>query len=259
MLLLCYPFVPGLWIFIVIFVGLGLGPELFRRRSKIEPGYQPLTNPAIRDDSSRAGPLMSSWLITIAIILYLIAGGVWLRAEALSSDVSQRIDHYLGPPLVGNGVLGQTFEMDCDGLNQIEVTLGTFNHQAHDQPVTFYLAGDLSAQEILFSQTFQGASVRDYRRQAFSFPPISDSAGRTFFFFIASPTSTPGNALTARGYADTPVDRYPGGSAYAGQPGHLQQLEADFAFGAYCDLSWSRKLTAVLTEPFGMAAAQQDD
>ncbi len=123
--------------------------------------------------------------------------------------------------------------MDCNGLNRIEVTLGVFNIP-HDQPVTFYLATDPSAQEILFSESFDGSLVRDYQKKSFSFPPIPDSAGRTFFFFIASPTSTPTNALTARGYIDTPLDRYPAGSAFAGQLGDLQQLEADFAFGAYC-------------------------
>lgn len=75
---------------------------------------------------------------------------------ALAADVSQTLDHYLGPPLAATGILGQTFQMDCDGLNRVEVTLGTFNEQ-HDQ--------------------------------------------------------------------------------WAGQLGSLQQLEANFAFGAYCNLS----------------------
>jgi hypothetical protein len=79
-----------------------------------------------------------------------------------------------------------------------------------------------------------------------SFEPVPDSAGQPFFFFLASPDSTPQNSLTARGYTDTPVDRYPGGSAWAGQLGSLQPLQADFAFTAYCELDWLEKLALAI-------------
>jgi hypothetical protein len=223
-LLLLYPIVPPLWIFILLFVGLGLWTG--RRQTKAV--------------STRPSPRLSL-LLSLLCCLYLLAIGWWLRAEALASDVSQTIDHYLGPPLAATGILGQTFQMDCDGLNRVEVTLGTFNEQ-HNQPVVFHLATDLSADVILFSEAFDASSVKDYQKKSFSFKPIPDSAGRTYFFFIASPASTPQNAITARGYTNTPVDRYPAGSAWGGQLGLLQQLDADFAFGAYCDLSPGQKM-----------------
>jgi len=166
--------------------------------------------------------------------------------------VSQDIDHYLGPPLVGQGVLGQTFKMDCDGLNQIEVTLGTFKGQ-HDQPVIFNLASDPSAQTIIFSETFEGNTVSDHQERSFVFEPIPNSAGQTYFFFLSSPTSTPHNALTARGYTDTPVDRYPNGYALAGQLGSLQRIEADFAFGAYCQRTFWGKMEDI----FGYGSSNQ--
>jgi hypothetical protein len=178
------------------------------------------------------------------VAFYLVAIGWWARANALASDVAQTIDHYLGPPLAGPGILGQTFQMDCNGLHRVVVTLGLLG-EPHDQPVTFYLATDPSAQEILYSETFAGQDVVDYQRRMFQFSPMAGSAGRAFFFFLASPTSTPENAITARGYTDTPVDYYPNGQAWAGQPGALQPLQADFAFGAYCDLSLWEKLRAV--------------
>jgi len=75
---------------------------------------------------------------------------------------------------------------------------------------------------------------------------MPDSTGRSYFFYLTSPASTPDNALTARGYSDIPVDYYPAGSAWAGQLRSLRRIEADFAFTAYCDLSLKQKLWAVI-------------
>ena len=228
-MLILYPFIPGLWLFILLFTGLALWPTISRFTFSFRPFY-----------------LSSRLSLLPAVLTYLLIVGLWLQAEALAADVSQTIDHYLGPPLVATGVAGQTFQMDCNGLNRIDMTLGVFKDRPHNQPVTFYLATDTSAQEILFSQTFEGTSIKDYERKSFVFAPIPDSAGRSYFFYLASPTSTPDNALTARGYSDIPVDYYPAGSAWAGQLGSLRRIEADFAFTAFCDLSLEQKLKAVI-------------
>jgi hypothetical protein len=226
-LLLLYPLVPGLALFIVLFIGLA-GFNL--GRAATGPG------PA----AYRPGGLIPYPVLAL-IALYLVAVGLWVRANALASDVSQTIDHYLGPPLAGAGILGQTFQMDCDGLHHVQIVLGLLNRR-HDRPVTFYLARDMAGQDILFSETFEGGSVSDYQKRDFFFTPVPNSAGQTFFFFLASPGATPENSITARGYTDTPVDHYPAGAAWAGQLGSLQQLQADFAFTAYCNLSWWEKL-----------------
>jgi hypothetical protein len=223
LLLPLLPVISGLGLFALLFAGLGLWPHLRQNR-----------------------PTRYYW-ITATILLYVFLANLWMRANALASDVSQTIDIYLGPPLAATGILGQTFQMDCDGLNQIVITLGTFNNN-HHQPITFYLATDTSAQEILFSETFEGSSVRDYQERSFVFPPIDASAGQTFFFFISSSASTPDQAITARGYSDTPIDYYPAGHAFAGQLGQLQQIQADFAFSAYCHLTFWQKMQAVFNQ-----------
>jgi hypothetical protein len=230
-LLLLYPFVPALWIFILVYALLGLWPQK-------KPWPQ---------DGRWARPLLA----LAAICVYLVLIGWWRIAESRAAEASQSIDHYLGPPLAAAGVLGQTFHMDCDGLYRIDLTLGVFDGRP-DQQVTFYLASDTSGQEIIYAETFDGSLVRDYQTRSFYIPPLTDSADRTFFFFVNSPKSEPQNAITVRGYTDTPVDRYPPGSAFApgsafvGQLGTLQQLEADMAFAAYCDLSPWQKMWRVL-------------
>jgi hypothetical protein len=222
-LLLCAIILPGMIFLILVYIGLGWWGGGRRQRFGRE-----------------------GWVMA-AVVLYLAAIGFWARAQAAATDISQKMDIYLGQPLAGNGVLGQTFKMDCDGLNSIEIVLGTFAGR-HDQPVTFYLATDSSTQTILFSETFEGRLVEDYQQKRFYFEPIPDSAGRTFFFFLSSPTATPDNAITGRGYSDTPIDYYSNGLALAGQLGALQPLQADFAFEARCNLNGWQKVQEVLAE-----------
>lgn len=204
--------VPGLWLFILLVAGAA---------------WLPL----------RAG---RPWLMVWS---YVILGGFWLQAQAAAGDVSQTIGHYLGPPLSGSTVLGQTFEMDCHRFNRLAIKMGTFDHQ-HDQPVNLFLTTDRTGREILFSAQFSGATVRDHQWRTFTFEPLPDSQGRRYFFFLTSPASTPENHLTIRGYTDTPVDQYEAGRAYAGEPGRLQPLEADVAFRATCQQSFPEQLSA---------------
>jgi len=183
--------------------------------------------------------------LTILLILYVISAHIWTQAQARATDVSQTIAHYLGPVLAGEVILGQTFTMDCDNFHQIDLTLGIFNDKPR-QPVTFYLTSDLNRSQILYQETFDGNSVTDYQRHRFTFPPIAHSNGQKYFFFLASPTSTPENGLTARGYSDTPIDYYPNGRGWVGSLGQLQPMQADFAFTATCDLSPLEKLKAIM-------------
>ncbi|MEM7345581.1 MAG: glycosyltransferase family 39 protein [Chloroflexota bacterium] len=189
--------------------------------------------------------LMTRWLWG-GVLLCLIITTLWQRAEQAATDVGQSIDIYLGPPLVGETVLGQTFEMDCDGFNRLDITLGVFN-QPSDQPVTFGLTRGVGSTEILVSETFEGTDINDYQIKTVYLEPLPNSSGETFFFYITSPTSTADNTLTARGYSDTPIDYYPKGTAFAGVFSNLQPIQADFAFTAYCQLSPWQKITALFS------------
>jgi hypothetical protein len=230
LLLILSPIVPGMALLTLIFAGLGLMPHLNRRT---QTGYL--------------------WA-TGSILLYFLLITIWTQANALAATASQPIDIYLGPRVAGRNILGQTVRMDCNGFNQIDIILGTFNDE-HNQPVTFYLATDTSAQQILYTESFNTNSVSDYQKRSFSFPPIIDSAGQTYFFFISSPNSTPDNAITVRGYTDTPlgrgdaksIDQYSGGNAFAGRLGRPRPLRADIAFSAHCNLTLGQKVQGVFT------------
>ena len=68
------------------------------------------------------------------------------------------------------------------------------------------------------------------------FPPISDSAGQTFFFYFASSNSVQGDAITVGGALG---DLYNGGNAYLGPV----PADADIAFRTYYGLSSYQKLS----------------
>ncbi|MCB0210232.1 MAG: glycosyltransferase family 39 protein [Anaerolineae bacterium] len=218
-LLTLYPWLPTLGIFIFLYAGLALIPAF-----KID------------------GDKRYRW-IAVALWSYLILGVFWSQTQAAAVDVSQTIGHYLGPKLVGSGVLGQTFEMDCNNFDHLAIELGVFD-QPHSQPIQLTLATDPASSETLFSTEFDGNAIYDQQWLDFSFEPIPNSQGHSYFFFISSPSSTPEDSLTARGYTDTPIDQYKSGQAYAGELNNLQRIEADFAFVATCRQSFGEKLVA---------------
>ncbi|MCB0192745.1 MAG: glycosyltransferase family 39 protein, partial [Anaerolineae bacterium] len=215
-LALLLPLLPDLSLFILLFLAMGFIRGRWWRLSRYR------------------------WA-AVAVVAALLLINLWARAETAASDIAQRIDIYLGPPLSGESVLGQTFTMDCNGLNYVELTLGVLG-DAPDQPVTFTLTTDPTSPDALYSETFDGGSVRDFERKAFAFPPINDSAGQSYFFYLNAPAAAPDSAITARGYSDTPVDYYPDGRGYAGRLDGLQPQQADFAFVAKCDLTLWQKL-----------------
>ncbi|MDM8518688.1 glycosyltransferase family 39 protein [Anaerolineales bacterium HSG6] len=283
-MLILVPLIPGLVPFIVLFVGLGvvfspanrvINVSLASWLDKISTPTQP---PPARGRSSRppleahrkdeqTSPLAggneggrisikqtsTNWnsfqatpryTLMIALLLYLSLIMLITLTRREHQDVGQAIDHYLGPPLIGQGILGQTFRMDCDNLSQIEATLGTFNDYP-DQPIIFTLTDSPTNPDPIHAETFLGQSVTDYQRRVFQFPPIPDSAGREFFFYLTSPTATAATTITARGYGDTPIDQYPDGQALAGPLGQLQPIQADVAFVATCEQSWWEQVWAV--------------
>ncbi len=71
-LLVAYPFVPHLWIFILLFVGLSLWPA-----------FKP------------EGMIKHRWL-TLAIWCYVILGAFGIQTQVATNDISQPIGHYLG-------------------------------------------------------------------------------------------------------------------------------------------------------------------
>jgi 4-amino-4-deoxy-L-arabinose transferase-like glycosyltransferase len=206
-----HPFVPGLLIFIVIYIVVALFPyrgaaSLLRLRWPIAAGW--------------------SYLVVISFILQMF---VVHRTNA------QTQNYFTGPKIYGPIIVGQTFSPDCDGLYQIDVELSRISFE-HNQPYYFHLVRDLNLEDEIYSTQFEVEDVGKWTRKKFVFSPQVDSQQQPYFFYIDSPSSSAGNSLTVRLYPDlsTVHRRYEQGSAYAGRERQLQPFPADLAFAAYC-------------------------
>jgi 4-amino-4-deoxy-L-arabinose transferase-like glycosyltransferase len=207
-----YPFMPGLLIFIVIYVAVALFPyrsatSLLRLRWSIAAGW--------------------SYLVVISFILQMfVVHGV----------NAQTHNYFTGPKIYGPIIVGQTFSPDCDGLYQIDVELSRISFE-HNQPYFFHLVRDLNLEDEIYSTQFEVEDVGKWTRKKFVFSPQFDSQQQSYFFYIDSPSSSAGNSLTVRLYPDlsTVHRRYEQGSAdAAGRREQLQPFPADLAFSAYC-------------------------
>lgn len=211
LLILLVPFVPGLLIILIPYAVISLFP--IQNVSPVWPSRWPLA---------------AGWS-------YVVITLFGLQMLAVSQANAQTKDYYYGPEIWGPTIVGQTFSPDCDGLYQIEVTLSRLSFR-HDQPYYFHLVKDLNLSDEIYSTRFEVTDVSKWTRKKFTFPAQVNSRQQTYFFYLQSPTSHPGNSITVRLNADLPTiyRRYQPGSIYAGSMDNLQAFPGDLAFTAYC-------------------------
>ncbi|GAB4545033.1 MAG: hypothetical protein Kow0063_38950 [Anaerolineae bacterium] len=136
----------------------------------------------------------------------------------------------------GETTLGQTFVAPHSGLNRIDVMLFDYGRQ-NTQPVIFHLRESPEAATDLFAQTFSASDVHGLAWHTFVFPPLPESEGKSYFFYLESPTSSPGDAIT---FGGSLRNLYAKGSAYLNR----QAIpEADLAFRTYyADITAAQKI-----------------
>jgi arabinofuranosyltransferase len=108
--------------------------------------------------------------------------------------------------------VGQTFIARQDQLRAIGVLLATYGRQAEGL-LTFHIqevgeevrSDDLARVEIDLSE------VEDNAWRVFSFPPIENASGRIYYFYLESPQTRSGEAITAW---STTSDTYPKGTLF---------------------------------------------
>jgi hypothetical protein len=174
------------------------------------------------------------------VTLGVFAAGLALAGWCFFNHVAEGNPIAVGSPgeLDGNTQFGQTFVASYADLYRIDVMMSTYGrHNTHD--VVFHLKEDLTFQADLVSMTFSASQVRDKTWQSFTFPPISDSAGRSFYFFLESPTSEPGNAVTVMGKEGDP---YLSGQGFINH----HPASADMAFRIYHRMTMGQKVNMVL-------------
>lgn len=117
-------------------------------------------------------------------------GPVYATPQAMpAGSVPVRINDERMPILAKPASHGQSFTVTRGNLSGIEVKFGTFGGKSK-APVTLYLRETPASTTDIASATLDAATLPENQFALFSFPPIADSAGRTYYFVLDVPEDT---------------------------------------------------------------------
>lgn len=182
---------------------------------------------------------------------WLLAGltGLWLVALAIVFKTSidaleppswgNPISTALSPEVAGNNLVGQAFTAPLAGLYRIEVPLLPALAPV-DRPITFHLKRDPAAFEDLWSITLNSSALKADVPCNFEFEPIRGSKGQSFYFYLDSTESRPGEAVTIP---------YGPASVLEGASAHFdgQRVAGNLVFQTHYTLRTRDKLDLLLT------------
>ena len=187
--------------------------------------------------SSDTATLWKKIVIWGAVLIGLLVIGFTASSE-LTLTVGQSAGLFSSEEIQGAVTAGQTFRAPYSGLSRIAVKMRTFE-RVNTQDVTFHLKQDREAQEDIFAASFSAQDVKNGEWQSFSFPPLADSTGNSYYFYFESPGSTPGDAIAVMGQEGDP---YPDGVGYVGG----EPVPGDMAFRTYYQASLPERLDFLL-------------
>lgn len=120
---------------------------------------------------------------------------------------------------------GETFISPNSNMNAIEVCLATYQ-RLNTNDIVFHLRNSTTSLDDITTIKVNARIIEDNQFHKFKFAPIKDSKGRAYYFYIDSPQSAPGNAITI--WYNT-NDVYKGGSAFINKA----MIDGDLAFRVY--------------------------
>lgn len=174
-------------------------------------------------------PQLTWWLVAGLLVFGLLAAQ-FLRVS--ESVLMQREYTTHAGELTGQKIVGQTFFAPEDNLSGVAVQFGTYSGRNNTQPIQFGLRVWEEEHDIRTAAVMPSV-LGDNQLYRFTFEPIADSGGKTFFFYVRSPESTGGDAITVG--LDT-HDPYPSGTAFVGTLAALNRsgkAGADVTFALY--------------------------
>lgn len=120
-----------------------------------------------------------------------------------------------GPPvgeIYGDMKVGQTFVSYTPELEGIKLLMANYHGRQNTEDVIFHLRENPGSKEDLRTSVVNASEILDNEYHKFQFDPLTDSQGKRYYFFIESPTSSPGNAITVR---YTPENTYAVGKRFS--------------------------------------------
>lgn len=109
--------------------------------------------------------------------------------------------------LVGSREVGQSFESVRPRLSAVAFQVATYSGRANTEDVIFELRHRPEDEKPLRTVRVNARRLRDHQRFAFTFPPLPDSQGRTYYASLRSPGSRPGNAITVDVSNENPYEK----------------------------------------------------
>lgn len=100
--------------------------------------------------------------------------------------------------LFGEKTVGQIIPMEKNNWETIEVGLSTFSSRNNTQDLILHVREGIDAKEDIRTVKINAREIQDSSYHRFEFEPITDSAGKTYYVFLRSPTSRAGDAVTVR-------------------------------------------------------------
>jgi hypothetical protein len=184
-------------------------------------------------------------LLAFALILSLGAVGCVELPDVCQVSSPRPVGEILGTRTVG-----QTFVASHDGLSRIDVQFATYGRR-NTHPVIFHLRSDPDATTDIVTIAIRAQDIQDNAYRSFRFPAIADSAAKRFYFFLESPDSRSGDAITLW---HSPHDMYTDGGIYIQEESQAGDLafKTYYAYGAgaiLADLAsdvWSQGWVLVL-------------
>lgn len=186
----------------------------------------------------------------LSLVTLLVLALTGLTAVAVSftrqlACAGQLINNNVTPTtpqqIAGERIIGQSFVAPHPNLNRIDLLFQTYGRtNTHDVTLRLLAAPENGSNPLqgreLYRATFNAADVSDLSWRTFTFPPIPNSGGKSYFIALHSPQSTEGNAVTVGGIER---DVYPAGSAFLGPV----PVPADITFRTCYALSLNEKLS----------------
>jgi hypothetical protein len=135
-------------------------------------------------------------LISIGVLIYFIVLiSLLLTGGGSYHLISQEAyDQPLGE-LAENMTFGQTFYSPYSNLDGIELLLATYA-RFNNNEIVYHLRENSSSAVDLVTLRLNASKVKDNQWHEFKFPLIIDSRDKSYYFYLESPNSTQGNAIT---------------------------------------------------------------
>lgn len=182
----------------------------------------------------RAIAMVMAVLWLVALTLVIKAGVDRLNAPPWGNAVAGD----LSPEVAGDTQVGQAWRAPLPGLYSIELFLQPPALPAR-QPLTFHLRAGVDAGPDLWTATIDPEQILAGVPYAVEFEPLRDSKAKTFYFYLESPESGPGEAVKA---VYGPESELEGGSAYV----NGQEVPGNLAFQTHYTLRTREKVDLLL-------------